>query len=67
MRDGGVEGRVVLAVREVGGDESEKRSGQHILPVVAVVHGARDRDEGSAGERNERDPRLHLWCCGCER
>lgn len=44
VRDIGIEGWVVLAVREVGGDEPEEGARKHVLPVVTIVHSARDSD-----------------------
>jgi hypothetical protein len=40
--------RVVLVVCEEGESESEKRAGGDVLPVVPVVHRARDGDERCA-------------------
>ena len=61
MRDVAIQGRIVLAIREVGDGDTQEGTCEHVLPVVPVVHRARDRDERRGCEGRERDPGFCLY------
>ena len=60
MRDVAVQERIILAIRKVGDGDTQEGTCEHVLPVMAVVHCARDCHECCARERDKRQPRLTL-------